>query len=144
VARDRKPRPFARPERAPSPELERILCDLRSPDEQTRATAVRALCPCRGVAWETPVFRQVLELRNDPSPVVRGAVKHDLSENPDWGERSEARRLEGHRRRREWEAARAEIDAGEAEAASPAPHSLAWRMPRRPRSRKWHYPRRGG
>lgn len=144
MARDRRPRPFDEPTVPPSPELERILCDLRSPDDQTRANAVRELCPCRGVAWGVPVFPEVIALRDDPSPIVSGAVRHDLSENAGWNERSEARRLEGRRRRQEWDAARAEIAAGDTDEAPPAPHSLMWRMPRRPRSRKWHYPRSKG
>src|SRR5260370_29326006 len=85
----------------PPPALEQILCDLRSEDAATRAGAVRQLCPCRSASWGVPVFPQVLALRNDPSPVVRHAVQHDLRENPDWGERQEARRLEGLRLRRE-------------------------------------------
>ena len=139
MARDRRPRPFAEPEAEPSPELERILCDLRSPDDQTRADAVRALCPCRGVAWEMPVFPEVIALRDDPSPLVSGAVRHDLQENPDWGERQEARRLEGRQRRREWERVQAEIREGGQEKEIPPQTSLAWRMSRRPRRRKWHY-----
>jgi hypothetical protein len=144
VPRDRRPRPFAEPKATPSPELSHILCDLKSPDEQTRADAVRALCPCRGAAWEVPVFPEVLALRDDPSPLVRGAVRHDLEENRDWGERQEARRMEGRLRRREWERVQAEIQGAEADAPTPAPHSLMWRMSRRPRSRKWHYPRGKG
>jgi hypothetical protein len=139
VGRDRRPRPFAEPKAEPSPELQRILRDLQSPDDQTRADAVRTLCPCRGIAWETPVFPEVLALRDDPSPLVSGAVRHDLQENPEWGERQESRKLEGRRRRREWEQVQAEIQDGGEESDAPAAHSLAWRMPRRPRCRKWHY-----
>jgi hypothetical protein len=113
---------------------------MASPDERTRASAVRELCPCRGTDWGTPVFEHVLALRNDPSPVVRHAVRHDLEENPDWGERHEARRLEGRRVRRELERVKEEIDAGGVENDLPAAHSQAWRMPRRPRSRKGYYP----
>jgi hypothetical protein len=141
VTKNRRPQPHPRPEPVPSAELERILCDLASSDENTRAAAVRELCPCRGTCWEVPVFEQVLALRSDPSPVVRHAVKHDLQENPDWGERQEARRLEGRQARQEVRWARREIDAGLAEGEPPATHSLAWRMPRRPRSRKGYYPR---
>jgi hypothetical protein len=144
VAKHRRPQPHPQPEPAPSPELERILCDLESPDEHTRAGAVRELCPCRVSCWGVPVFERVLALRNDPSPVVRHAVQHDLQENPDWGERVEARRLEGRHALRETQRAREEIEAGLAEGEPPATHSLAWRMPRRPRSRKGYYPRGRG
>jgi hypothetical protein len=76
---------------APPPELETILRDLRSPDANTRARAVRALCPCRGVDWGVPIFRYVREMRYDPNPIVRRAVRHDLQENPWWNEHHEAR-----------------------------------------------------
>jgi hypothetical protein len=102
----RKPylKPHTAPEKAsPSPELERILCDLKSPDAQTRANAVRSLCPCRNSPWEVAVFPHVLELRN--------------------------------------EQVREEIEAGFGDSRAPAPHSQAWRMHRRPRRRKWHYPK---
>jgi hypothetical protein len=71
------------------PELKRILTDLQSPDATTRACAVRTLCPCRGVPWGVPVFRYVWAMRNDPNPIVRRAVRHDLKENPWWSERHE-------------------------------------------------------
>ena len=125
----------------PSPALARILEELQSPDAATRAQAVRSLCPCRGTAWEQPVFQRVAALRNDPSPVVRHAVEHDLRENPDWGERAEARLMEGRRARLEIRRVRQEIETGPADAAPPAAHSLGWRMPRRPLRRKTHYPR---
>jgi hypothetical protein len=121
---------------APLPELEHILRDLESADEHTRASAVRALCPCRGTEWGVPIFPRVWEMRNDPSPVVRHAVRHDLGENPDWGERHEARRLEGLCRRHEMQQAQAEIDEASTDSEVPAPHSLAWRMRRRPRVRR--------
>src|SRR5438067_1547098 len=126
---------------APSPALARILGDLQSPDPATRAQAVRSLCPCRGTPFELPVFQRVLALRNDPSPVVRHAVEHDLEENPDWGERAEARRMEARRARLEMQNVREEIETGAAADAPPTAHSLAWRAPRRPRSRKAYYPR---
>jgi hypothetical protein len=136
----RRPRshPECRPQ--PPPELERLLREMESPDPQVRADAVRQLCPCRGTEWGVPVFPRVLAMRDDPSPVVRHAVQHDLSENPDWGERQELRRLEGRQTRREQAHARAEIEAGPWEGDAPPAHSLAWRMPRRPRSRKGYYP----
>jgi hypothetical protein len=125
------------------PALEQILCALDSPDERTRAHAVRQLCPCRGTPWNVPVFPRVLALRDDPSPIVRRAVRHDLEENPDWGERQEARRLEGRRTRQETERVREEIAAGLAEGTLPPPHSLAWRTRPRPRTRKRYYPIHG-
>jgi hypothetical protein len=131
----------------PSEELQRILCELDSPDDGTRAAAVRQLCPCRGADWGVPIFPRVLALRDDPSPVVRHAVQHDLSENPWWTERQELRRLEGRQAKRETQQAQAAIEAGCAEDELPDPHSLVWRTPRRPRSRKAYYPprpRRGG
>ena len=124
----------------PSPALKEILCDLGSAEPAVRAGAVRQLCPCRGASWELPVFPRVLALRNDPSPIVRKAVEHDLRENPDWGERQEARRMAGRQRRRELERARAEIGSGASEGEAPGAHSLAWRAPRRPRARKRYYP----
>jgi HEAT repeat protein len=54
-----------------------LLEELRSPDEQVRARAVRAVCPCR-MPWE--VFEQlrkpVQRLRRDPSPAVRRLALH--------------------------------------------------------------------
>jgi hypothetical protein len=141
--KNRRPQPHLQTAPAPSPELERILCELQSPDEGTRAAAVRELCPCRGTEWGVPVFHAVLALREDPSPVVRHAVQHDLSENPDWGEQQERRRLDGRRALRESQRVRAEIEAGPGD-GPPPPHSLGWRMPRRPRSRKGYYPRGKG
>lgn len=135
-----QPHPEARPE--PPPELEQILCAMESPDPQVRADAVRQLCPCRGTEWGVPVFPRVLALRDDPSPIVQHAVQHDLSENPDWGEREELRRLEGRRARREQQRAREEIEDSSWEGREPPTHSLGWRMPRRPRSRKGFYPSR--
>lgn len=126
----------------PSPVLKQILCDLESPDPATRAGAVRQLCPCRGANWEVPIFPRVLALRNDPSPVVRHAVQHDLRENPDWGERQEARRVEGLRQRKETQRVEEEIRGGADADEPPAAHSLAWYTPRRPRSRKLSYPPR--
>jgi hypothetical protein len=137
----RRGAPAVEPLPEPSPALACILGDLQSPDPATRAQAVRSLCPCRGTPFELPVFQRVLALRSDPSPVVRHAVEHDLKENPDWGERAEARRMEARRARLEMQHVRNEIETGPAEAARPSAHSLAWRAPRRPRSRKGYYPR---
>jgi hypothetical protein len=134
MAKKRFPPPQANP--AISPDLERILRDLESPDDRTRADAVRALCPCRDTQWGVPVFPRVWAMRNDPSPIVRHAVRHDLGENPDWGERHEARRLEGLQRRHEMQQTQTEIDETLAGSEVPSPHSLAWRMRRRPRVRR--------
>jgi hypothetical protein len=73
------------------PELQGILCDLQSPDANTRARAVRALCPCRGIQWGVPVFPYGRKMLHDPNPIVRRAVRHDLNENPWWSERRETR-----------------------------------------------------
>jgi hypothetical protein len=58
-------------------EVERLLADMQSPDEHTRAEAVRQVCPCR-MPWE--VFRRVRKaaqrLRDDPSPLVRANAFH--------------------------------------------------------------------
>src|SRR5207248_5334620 len=91
----------AEPLPEPSPGLARILGDLQSRDPATRAQAVRSLCPCRGTPFALPVFERALALRNDPSPVVRHAVQHDLEEHPGWGERAEGRRMEARRARLE-------------------------------------------
>jgi hypothetical protein len=140
MAKKRFPQPHTSPDVEPPPALERIFWDLESPDPAVRAGAVRQLCPCRGIRYEVPVFPRVLEMRNDPSPVVRDAVDHDLTENPDWHQRREARRLEGLRLRREAQRVEAEISAGADAGEPPAPHSLAWYTPRRPRARKRYYP----
>jgi hypothetical protein len=142
MSKKRFPHRQSSPDVEPPHALERIFWDLESPDPATRASAVRQLCPCRGVTYGVPIFPRVIEMRNDPSPIVRDAVDHDLNENPDWGERREARRLEGRRRRRETERVEEEIHAGAPADEQPAPHSLAWYTPRRPRSRKQYYPPR--
>ena len=53
---------------------------LRSPDERTRAVAVRAICPCHGSFDE--LRRHEDELRRlakeDPSARVRGEARHVL------------------------------------------------------------------
>jgi hypothetical protein len=79
------------PEPAVPPQLQGILGDLQSPDANTRARAVRLLCPCRGVQWGVPVFPYVRKMLHDTNPIVRRAVRHDLNENPWWSERQETR-----------------------------------------------------
>jgi hypothetical protein len=140
MAKKRFARPQADPVQELSPVLKEILSDLESPDAAVRACAVRQLCPCRGANWEIPVFPRVLALRNDPSPVVRHAVEHDLRENRDWGERQEARRMAGVQQRKERQRVEEEISAGADASEPPATHSLAWYTPRRPRVRKRYYP----
>jgi hypothetical protein len=58
-------------------DIERLLTQMRSPDEQVRAQAVREICPCR-MPWDT--FRQVRQaakrLKHDPSPLVRASAQH--------------------------------------------------------------------
>jgi hypothetical protein len=141
MSKKRSPREGASCALPLSPELEAIFKDLESPDPGTRAAAVRQLCPCRGTPWEVPVFTRVLEMRNDPSPIVQHAVTHDLRENPDWGQREELRRLEGRRLRQEQRRVKEDIEAATPGDESPSTHSLAWRAPRRPRVRKAYYPR---
>jgi hypothetical protein len=125
------------PPPTPSPELEAILCELGSPEEKVRADAVRKLCPCR-TSWDVPVQQHVWALRDDPSPVVRHAVEHDLTENPDWNERNEARKLLSRLVKEETLEVRREIETGWEEESVPPPHSLAWLQRPRRKSHKKH------
>jgi hypothetical protein len=58
-------------------DLERVLGEVQSPDEATRARAVRNLCPCR-VGWRN--FEQgidvVTRMQKDSSPEVRRQALH--------------------------------------------------------------------
>jgi hypothetical protein len=58
-------------------DIARILAEMQSPDEQTRAHAVEQACPCR-VPWDT--FHQLRKaaqrLRKNPSPMVRANARH--------------------------------------------------------------------
>jgi hypothetical protein len=58
-------------------DIERILADMQSDDEVTRAKAVRQVCPCR-MSWE--VFDRLRKaakpLQKDPSPLVRANALH--------------------------------------------------------------------
>jgi hypothetical protein len=58
-------------------EIARILTDMRSDDEATRANAVRQICPCR-MPWENfdRLRKAARPLRNDPSPLVRANALH--------------------------------------------------------------------
>jgi hypothetical protein len=63
------------------PAAERVLPDLQAPDEEARAEAVCALCPCH-VGWE--VFEadvgEVLRALRDPSRAVRAKALHVLQD----------------------------------------------------------------
>ena len=58
-------------------DIERILAEMGSEDEVTRANAVRQICPCR-MPWE--VFDRLRKaakpLQKDPSPLVRANALH--------------------------------------------------------------------
>ena len=58
-------------------DIGRLLAEMQSPDEGTRAQAVRQVCPCR-LPWE--VFGQLRKaaqrLQHDPSPLVRAQALH--------------------------------------------------------------------
>jgi hypothetical protein len=58
-------------------DVARLLEELRSPDEQVRARAVREVCPCR-MPWEVfeRLRKPVQRLRRDPSPAVRKLALH--------------------------------------------------------------------
>jgi hypothetical protein len=55
---------------------------LRSPDERTRAVAVRAICPCHGSFDDLRQYEDLLRrmARDDPSPRVRSEAKHVLGD----------------------------------------------------------------
>lgn len=57
--------------------IARILAEMQSPDEQTRAHAVEQACPCR-VPWDTfcQLRKAAQRLRRDPSPLVRATALH--------------------------------------------------------------------
>jgi hypothetical protein len=67
------------PERARAADVdpERLIAELRAPDEATRAKAVRSVCPCR-LGWET--FQETMdtlkERAKDSSPHVRAQALH--------------------------------------------------------------------
>src|SRR5262245_19041655 len=66
-----------RSEKSASGEVERILAELRSTDENIRARAVREICPCR---MPMDVFFQLRkaakQLQKDPSPLVGANAFH--------------------------------------------------------------------
>src|SRR5207253_1777318 len=56
---------------------ERLLAELQSPDEATRARAARQACPCRaGFEQFEKAMDLVKKLRKDASPLVRAAALH--------------------------------------------------------------------
>jgi hypothetical protein len=105
-----------------SAQLNRVLCDLQSPDAGTRAEAVRSLCPCRS-AWDVPMQRYVAAMRDDPSSSVRHEVHHVLDEDSRWGARLENRRV------------KAELDAEEWDGDEPTTRSFGRRRLPRPRTK---------
>jgi vesicle coat complex subunit len=63
-------------------EMDRILNDLRSSDETTRARAVGVVCPCRmGFDGFQRAMDIVTTMRKDPSKKVRKTVIHVLEES---------------------------------------------------------------
>jgi hypothetical protein len=64
-------------ERGAAPQVERLLPDLQSPDEEARGDAVRALCPCHA-GWEAfeAHVGEVLRMLRDPSRAVRAQALH--------------------------------------------------------------------
>lgn len=123
MAKKRFPQPPGGPAVRQGAKLDKILQDMQSEDELTRAQAVRQLCPCR-TAWDVPVQRYVCEMLNDPSPSVRHEVQHVLYEDGTWGKRMEDRRV-----KKEIEAS---VECGEAVGA----HSLGMRIRKRPLQKK--------
>ncbi len=60
-----------------APDVEGLLPDLQSPDEEARGDAVRAFCPCQ-VGWEAfeSHVGEVLRAMRDPSRFVRAGALH--------------------------------------------------------------------
>lgn len=58
-------------------DIGRILIDMQSDDEVTRANAVREICPCR-MPWELfdRLRKAAKPLQKDPSPLVRANARH--------------------------------------------------------------------
>jgi hypothetical protein len=58
-------------------EIEHVLQQMRSPDEQDRAQAVRQVCPCH-VPWDVyfAMRKNASRLKQDPSPLVRANAWH--------------------------------------------------------------------
>ena len=64
-----------------APDMERLLPDLQSPDEEARGDAVRGLCPCHA-GWEAfeGHVSDVLRMLRDPSRGVRAQALHVLGD----------------------------------------------------------------
>jgi len=61
----------------PGPDLDLLLAQLRSPDEQVRVKALHRVCPCAAGFLIYERFRtEVKRLQKDPSPQVRAAALH--------------------------------------------------------------------
>ena len=60
-----------------APNIEQLLPDLQSPDEEARGDAVRSLCPCHA-GWEAfeGHVGDVLRMLRDPSRGVRAHALH--------------------------------------------------------------------
>jgi hypothetical protein len=58
-------------------DVDRLLADYESPDEQVRAEALKQSCPCH-VPWEVyaQLRKPALRLRRDPSALVRRLANH--------------------------------------------------------------------
>src|SRR3712207_6592394 len=67
----------AKRSRWPVPEVESLVPDLKSPDEEARGEAVRAFCPCHA-GWEAfeSHVGEVLRAMRDPSRAVRAEALH--------------------------------------------------------------------
>jgi hypothetical protein len=63
--------------RWPVPDVESIVPDLQSPDEEARGQAVRGFCPC-SAGWEAfeSHVGEVLRAMRDPSRFVRAGAMH--------------------------------------------------------------------
>ena len=60
-----------------APDLEAVLAQLHSADEQDRVTALHRVCPCGAGFLVYERFRgEVRRLQKDPSPRVRAAALH--------------------------------------------------------------------
>jgi hypothetical protein len=102
-----------------------VLEDLRSADEEVRASAMRRICPCRA-GFELPYEQIAFALRKDPSAKVRHAAAHVLEESYGLMERQiRAERLE---KRQELEDRRRPLRA----AVGRRPRARGWRRTQLP------------
>jgi hypothetical protein len=66
-----------RSQRAGAADVAHLLSALQSPDEDTRAQAVRQVCPCRRPWANFDRLRKAAQrLQHDPSPLVRAKALH--------------------------------------------------------------------